>query len=678
MLGAFLAIGVLYSDKFVEWYENKLATDPYVILLLGIMFGKHGAEDDAVISEKIKCALSHDQYEDAKPIYDEYIASGRQASDLAQWNNIQSIADTLAKIDNDDNGETQSVFDITEMLDYVPEARTELVLNTSRTTADLTTKSYVRTILVDSEIGLKRDLDFSDAITKFERRGVRISEPVTTVTTSSFVRPDFTSIASLIASGIEPVEYDVVNTKNGGFYVDNTSPIFIGRHISSEFVEERQYSTNIEEVADISILEALSNNSFTNSGVELYHERFAEILMQSDLGFSEYKNITMEDARYRYGAIWYRLFERLGSLMAFNRFYTPAYMATINFSYPERDVLGYRDINKDSVELVNKISKLESEGYCIDTTPLRLASSISGVKYLIRIFIMERVLNTIQAVDAFHVDFMLSDVFIKAIYDDIRSELDKYQVAFGDLLEGDIYSDIKDISEKYYDILFQLGINNNELEGGNSIFKDMIETEVSLMSKTIVSSLAIGTEYHSLSWDDFVFDVLLTDGFIYSGVDEDGKNRFKEFASMLDGIVSSTSYYGDDDRGYTLVAEVSYNGSMLIKAECSGNVEFVEAEDCETTEVIDYSEVKQTLYQNEIYQDLISYVFPLKEAMALMSVYQASALSDTAVFSGTYEGQNLFDVFAKTKLSTLQTFLASIYGAGETTYIDPFLEKLKT
>ena len=81
---------------------------------------------------------------------------------------------------------------------------------------------------------------------------------------------------------------------------------------------------------------------------------------------------------------------------------------------------------------------------------------------------------------------------------------------------------------------------------------------------------------------------------------------------------------------------------------------------------------------NEEYKEFINHIFPFRELVTQLSVYQASALSDVAVFNGTYAGRNLFDIFAETKLSTLQVLLASIYGAGEFTYIDPFLEKLKT
>ena len=91
-----------------------------------------------------------------------------------------------------------------------------------------------------------------------------------------------------------------------------------------------------------------------------------------------------------------------------------------------------------------------------------------------------------------------------------------------------------------------------------------------------------------------------------------------------------------------------------------------------------YITVRQQLFDNEEYKEFINNIFPLRELVTQLSVYQSSALSDAAVFSGTHEGRNLFDIFAETKLSTLQALLASLYGAGETTYIDPFLEKLKT
>ena len=92
--------------------------------------------------------------------------------------------------------------------------------------------------------------------------------------------------------------------------------------------------------------------------------------------------------------------------------------------------------------------------------------------------------------------------------------------------------------------------------------------------------------------------------------------------------------------------------------------------------------LKAKLLASEEYKTLFSKTFPIKEIASSLALYQESALSDDAVFYGKaldeLNGKNLFDMLSETKLSTLQTFLACLNGAGETVYIDPFLEKLKT
>jgi hypothetical protein len=348
----------------------------------------------------------------------------------------------------------------------------------------------------------------------------------------------------------------------------------------------------------------------------------------------------------------------------------------VELEYPKKDVLGYKKITEASVDLTNSIMKLESSNsdYCDTLTPLRRSGSITGLRLMIRTFIVERVLNSIQVFDTFNVGFMTSDMFKKAVFDDIKVEMNKYYQSFATTLEGKIFSDMKETASKYFEIQELLGNEVPELSTDKEAILEIIKMEIDDISTTIAPEIGLDEFYHSSSWDDFVFDFLLTRG-VYSS--PYGFTADTSFSVLAPYFEANTRFIENNDGTYTHVAEILFfETDAVIRAECIGPEPDTTNADCEP--IVDYSKVKTLLFNNEIYQDLISYVFPLKDAATLLSTYHLSAITDPAVFQATEDGKHVTDLFAETKLSTLQAFLACVHGAGETAYIDPFLEKLKT
>jgi len=86
-----------------------------------------------------------------------------------------------------------------------------------------------------------------------------------------------------------------------------------------------------------------------------------------------------------------------------------------------------------------------------------------------------------------------------------------------------------------------------------------------------------------------------------------------------------------------------------------------------------WANLKQQLWNSDEYRALFYGLYPIKEMVASMSIYQYAALTDTAVFPGEVAGIRLGDMLSKTKLAILQTLASSIYGGGKTVYKDPFL-----
>ena len=165
--------------------------------------------------------------------------------------------------------------------------------------------------------------------------------------------------------------------------------------------------------------------------------------------------------------------------------------------------------------------------------------------------------------------------------------------------------------------------------------------------------------------------------------------------SQLDG---TQSVYGEFKDYYRLIIDVTYPNrndytskdqttpKIFLTVEILQGEYFLEAARNEQT-LTDYIAAQQEIVWGKLKTQLLAtkefqYIFndfiPLKTMISSMTVYQYSALSDSAIFNSSVNNVNLFDMFTNTKLSTLQIFAASIYGGGKISYQDPFLEEAGT
>jgi hypothetical protein len=341
-------------------------------------------------------------------------------------------------------------------------------------------------------------------------------------------------------------------------------------------------------------------------------------------------------------------------------------------NYMKSDAIKYEDLTQWAEEHVMQVTNTQQLDEMCDTlTPNERTAVSMGVRLLVREFILENALISLQVFDTFNTGFMECEAFRKAIFENIQTEMKKYNSAFSDTLSGNIFSDIKDSAVKYYEYRNLLG-DDVEVSSGKSTLLSIIEEEISEIRESIVSSLQLS---ETGTWDDFVLDKLIpaTNLEVSQGYDADNGNYYVEIKTDYVYIIID-----DGASEYTTPVPESF---ILFSSQCEGTVED-SSDVCEDIQqILDANKiatVRQQLFDNEEYKEFINHIFPFRELVTQLSVYQASALSDVAVFNGTYAGRNLFDIFAETKLSTLQVLLAAIYGAGEFTYIDPFLEKLKT
>jgi hypothetical protein len=357
----------------------------------------------------------------------------------------------------------------------------------------------------------------------------------------------------------------------------------------------------------------------------------------------------------------YRLLDDMRERVMTSQYRTTGSIGGMIDSYVRNDAMKHKDLTKWAGEHVSEVMRMQQlDEMCDALSPNRRTAASMGVRMLAREFILESALISLQIFDTFNTGFMESEAFRQTIFYNMKTEMKKYSDSFEDTIKNSIFTDIKDAAVKYYEYRSFLG-DEVEIESGSKTLISIIGEEITEIRKSIVSALQLS---ETGTWDDFVLDEILPAATFNVSQGYNGQYYF----------VNVDTVYTDET--------VTLFSSQCIGTADEGSKEGGGADICGDAEEIivsgKYLTVRQQLFDNEEYKEFINNIFPLRELVTQLSVYQSSALSDVAVFSGTHEGRNLFDIFAETKLATLQVLLASLYGAGETTYIDPFLEKLKT
>jgi hypothetical protein len=535
----------------------------------------------------------------------------------------------------------------------------------------------------DIDIAAIRDDGWTETLTTLERSGTRLIA-------SSAPNTDFADRSSLLAGIRNAVasggndKYDVVSankiiTSIGNYKIANDLMISLGRKKSKSNLLKEKYSFKVDD-ASYTLSSWLNRNTYgstatfsnaTSVAAGQYEEMIIEAggIEGSDGTSADYEEkirSLLNDMRARVLTSQYRNQNSIQDMVD---------------SYLKTDAIKYKDLTKWAEQHVSEVMKIQQlDEMCDALSPNRRTAASMGVKMLAREFILESVLISLQVFDTFSTGFMESEAFRQTIFDNMKTEMKKYSNSFEDTVKNDIFSDIKDAAVKYYEYRSLLG-DEVEISSGRNTLLSVIGEEISEIRESIVDSLQLS---ETRSWNDFVLDELIPAlGFVViQSYNEDEQYYFVE--------VWHSSYNLDNSNG-TFNSSVEIKVIPLFSSQCGGTAEEGSkdggeetVDDCGDKSVSEivvsgkYITVREQLFNNEEYKEFINNIFPLRELVTQLSVYQASALSDVALFSGTYEGRNFFDIFAETKLSTLQTLLASIHGAGETTYIDPFLEKLKT
>ena len=86
------------------------------------------------------------------------------------------------------------------------------------------------------------------------------------------------------------------------------------------------------------------------------------------------------------------------------------------------------------------------------------------------------------------------------------------------------------------------------------------------------------------------------------------------------------------------------------------------------------NDLKARLFETDEFKLLFEHLFPMRDIVSLLSIFEDAYLSDSDLRPKT-AASPIQQIMHDTKLSILQVFVASLYGNGKISYPDPFIEK---
>jgi hypothetical protein len=119
----------------------------------------------------------------------------------------------------------------------------------------------------------------------------------------------------------------------------------------------------------------------------------------------------------------------------------------------DNDIFDVEGLKADSVNTMNFLLNGSLTGeYCDSLSEIRRNTLNISLRLLVRAFIIEQALISIQVFNGFDLAFMDNQIFANSVYSLLKKEISKYQQSF-DTLESSLLVDIKEAALKYYEIM---------------------------------------------------------------------------------------------------------------------------------------------------------------------------------------------------------------------------------
>ncbi len=404
----------------------------------------------------------------------------------------------------------------------------------------------------------------------------------------------------------------------------------------------------------------------------------------------------------------------------------------------DNDIFDVEGLKADSVNTMNFLLNGSLTGeYCDSLSEIRRNTLNISLRLLVRAFIIEQALISIQVFNGFDLAFMDNQIFANSVYSLLKKEISKYQQSF-DTLESSLLVDIKEAALKYYEIMNLSGQSEETPSSGKDAVRQMILDEAKILKEPITFRLNL--KWNATTWNGFLTKVIFgeylnstdqltnprdTSEFIkipilsnagrsftqrtdtimqYGGAtyvfvkdykkNDDGSFTYsyslvyiekQSILSQIDNWTSDYIIYDEETASFDDPNPTGWEGTTILSVECTREDRLSYSSD-EEDEV--YDSLAKLMFETDEYKKVFNDISPVKVFISWLSLYQVSALSDPATFryfgapeddgvtfKVPYIGADLNDFMAKTKLTILQLFASSIYGGGKIDYQDPFLQK---
>tara|TARA_R110000824_G_scaffold149430_1_gene319750 strand:- start:2219 stop:7339 length:5121 start_codon:yes stop_codon:yes gene_type:complete len=491
---------------------------------------------------------------------------------------------------------------------------------------------------------------------------------------------------------------------------------FLGRKVTGEQVDKTRISTGTPTFKTDALLDDLSTQIpvfIGNSQRAIIRQNFFDLLAPwsssgagSEVMGELLENIVTKSARHIAKSNY---FTKMKSITASDidpdtEDYQSPY-DDINLVYPHSDILGYEDFQTFGMDLSQKILALtlqaksqqsvsiegapstEEEAYCDTLTASRRAATIVSTMFLIRLYIVEQAMISIQVFDSFDTRFMDSDVFVSSVLSVMKRDLERYSDSFDLTTQAEYHSSLQNIiadsAVKYYEVQNITGASDVvfDPERPASALKALILEEVDRIRPQLTNGLNLSNQNSGAgSWDEYLTNNIIgVEGSSNTGILQSqstfGAERNLQFRERLrvaspPGAVDPKYIYSFELYAARVIFGTPMGKIVLISFECQQENSATPEE-----ETVIYKNLRQQMWQSPEYKDLFYSLLPLSDIIASLSLYEYAALSDPAVFDDTYEGVNLPDMFARTKIAILQSLASAVYGQGKIDYNDPFLKK---
>lgn len=363
----------------------------------------------------------------------------------------------------------------------------------------------------------------------------------------------------------------------------------------------------------------------------------------------------------------------------------------------DNDIFDVEGLKADTVNTMNFLLNGSLTGqYCDSLSEIRRNTLNISLRLLVRAFIIEQALISIQVFNGFDLAFMNNQIFANSVYSLLKKEISKYQQSF-DTLESSLLIDIKEAALKYYEIMNLSGQSKETPNSGKDAVRQMILDEAKILKEPITQALRL--KWNATTWNGFLTKVIFGE---YDDIDDFGTDTIMQFGDASYAFIKQVEQ--NEDGTYTY----SYNLVYLDTEEVTAKIEDFSSDysisstntvatiilsvECTRENTANdegevYDSLAKLMFETDEYNKVFNDISPVKVFISCLSLYQVSALSDPATFSYDgdstndglpdipYIGADLSDFMAKTKLTILQLFASSIYGGGKIDYQDPFLEK---